>query len=127
MVSNHYNLDLDRIHPSIKEKLSSPQFPLSEMILDKRIELGYDYEKMGKISDTTKQNFIRMENSDLEIKVEDYIDALFNIEIHVNQFTQSNEMLKKKLNNNKNKVNIKFNNEEKIKLSGGEKWQLLAV
>ncbi len=127
MVSNHYNLDLDRIHPSIKEKLSSPQFPLSEMILDKRIELGYDYEKMAKISDTTKQNFIRMENSDLEIKVEDYIDALFNIEIHVNQFTQSNEMLKKKLNNNKNKVNIKFNNEEKIKLSGGEKWQLLAV
>lgn len=127
MVSNHYNLDLDRIHPSIKEKLSSPQFPLSEMILDKRIELGYDYEKMAKISDTTKQNFIRMENSDLEIKVEDYIDALFNIEIHVNQFTQSNEMLKKKLNSNKNKVNIKFNNEEKIKLSGGEKWQLLAV
>lgn len=127
MVSNHYNLDLDRIHPSIKEKLSSPQFPLSEMILDKRIELGYDYEKMAKISDTTKQNFIRMENSDLEIKVEDYIDALFNIEIHVNQFTQSNEMLKKKLNNNKIKVNIKFNNEEKIKLSGGEKWQLLAV
>lgn len=127
MVSNHYNLDLDRIHPSIKEKLSSPQFPLSEMILDKRIELGYDYEKMAKISDTTKQNFIRMENSDLEIKVEDYIDALFNIEIHVNQFTQSNEMLKKKLNNNKNKVNIKFNNEEKIKLSGGEKCRLLAV
>ncbi len=127
MVSNHYNLDLDRIHPSIKEKLSSPQFSLSEMILDKRIELGYDYEKMAKISDTTKQNFIRMENSDLEIKVEDYIDALFNIEIHVNQFIQSNEMLKKKLNNNKNKVNIKFNNEEKIKLSGGEKWQLLAV
>jgi len=44
----NYNLDLSKVHPTVKEKVTSPHFHLSEKILDKRIGLGYDYEKNGR-------------------------------------------------------------------------------
>jgi len=120
----NYNLDLDKVHPTIKEKITSPQFHFSEKILDKRIELGYDYEKMAEISNTTIDTFVKMENSDINIKLDDYVDALFNIEIFETQLIKPDENKHFKDDN----VEIKFNNDnKKMNLSGGVKWQLLAT
>lgn len=117
----NYNLDFENIHPSIKEKINSPQFPYSEKILDKRIELGFDYEKMADISGVSFEDFIRMENSDININVTNYVDALVNIEIYENQ----GKLLSTPENNIE--INITFNNDtSKVKLSGGAKCPLLA-
>jgi len=73
------------VHPIVKEKITSLQFHFSEKVLDKRIELGYDYEKMAEISNISIDTFVRMENSDTNIKVDNYIATLFNIESHGNK------------------------------------------
>jgi len=44
----NYNLDLSKVDSTVKEKVVSPNFHLSEKKLDKRIELGYDYVKWQK-------------------------------------------------------------------------------
>lgn len=117
-----YNYNFD--YPMIKEKIDSPQFAYSEILLDKRMDLGYGYEKMAEISDTSLKTFIKMENSDTNISVDDYIDAILNIEI----FESLRKEEKNSLNIEYDQKSIHFNNKSsKFNLHGGATWQVQAI
>lgn len=74
-----YNYVLGVKNKSVKTKMSTKQFELSEVILDKRFELNLEYEEIIKIVDMTLNEYINLEFGDSDISLDKYEDALQKI------------------------------------------------
>lgn len=101
--------------PKIKEKISSEQFKLSEILLDKRYELNLSFAKISNIVGLTEDEYIKYEYGNTQIPVEDYHKAIAKIEEYEKDHSQVNITL------NKNEYVVKKQNEfryETIQQSG---------
>lgn len=76
--------------PKIKEKLSSEQFKLSEILLDKRYELNLSFAKISEIVGLSKDEYIKYEYGNTDIPVEDYYRAIKRIETYERHLSQVN-------------------------------------
>lgn len=74
--------------PRIQEKLSSEQFKLSEILLDKRYDLNLNFAKVAEIVGLSTDEYIKYEYGSPDIPVDDYHKAIKKIEKYEKQQTQ---------------------------------------
>lgn len=74
-----YKYSLGIGNSNIKEKMATPQFELSEKLLDKRYELDLTIEQLAQITQETIENYVKMEYASSDIPVERYSEALKKI------------------------------------------------
>ena len=74
--------------------LESEHYPLSEEILNTRYKLGLSQKEMSNIAGTEYKRYIGLESCDLRIPVEEYEEALDNIELYLycEQFYKEEEL-----------------------------------
>lgn len=77
----------------VENILSSAQFKYSEKILDLRYDNALSLDDMIRISNLDREKYLRLESSDFNIDVEEYIKAIDRIEkfleLHENGFTKN--------------------------------------
>lgn len=71
-----YKYSLGVGNTGVKEKMATPQFELSEKLLDKRYELNLTIEQLAQITQETSENYLKMEYASSDIPVERYNEAL---------------------------------------------------
>lgn len=67
---------------SVKEKLNSEQFRLSEIIMDKRFELDLSIDEMAEIIKETPEEYLNLEYGEVNISIEKFRKAIKAINLY---------------------------------------------
>lgn len=65
--------------PEVQNKLSSKQYELSDVLLDKRYQLNLSFEEIVKIVGLNEDDYIKYEYGDTDISVDNYYTAIEKI------------------------------------------------
>lgn len=77
-----YNYVLGTHNKKVAAKMQSEQFKLSEVLLDKRFELGLNVNEISEIVGLTPQEYVDLEYGEPTIDIENYLNAIKNIEMY---------------------------------------------
>lgn len=81
--------------PNIQKKISSEQFKLSEILLDKRYDLNLSFEQISEVVGLNEDEYIKYEYGSTDIPVDDYHKAIKKIKEYEIQQSRINITLDK--------------------------------
>ena len=77
-----YEYSLGIENESVKGKLNSEQFRLSEIIMDKRFELDLSIDEMAEIIKETLEEYLNLEYGEVNIPIEKFRKAIKAINLY---------------------------------------------
>lgn len=77
-----YSYVLGTQNKKVAAKMQSEQFKLSEVLLDKRFELGLNVKELSEIVGLSLQEYVDLEYGEPTIDIENYLNAIKNIEMY---------------------------------------------
>ncbi len=77
-----YNYVLGTQNKKVAAKMQSEQFKISEVLLDKRFELGLNVKELSEIVGITPKEYVDLEYGEPTIDIENYLKAIKSIEIY---------------------------------------------
>ncbi len=77
-----YNYVLGTQNKKVAAKMQSEQFKISEVLLDKRFELGLNVKELSEIVGITPKEYVDLEYGEPTIDIENYLKAIKSIEMY---------------------------------------------